>query len=123
MFFPKPVNLSIQKYHLHNYWARGKDLFLLLYIYTLSSSTVGLLLRPQDYQRCEPMILKNCVKSKFVFCQTRFYNLLTEKKDTKIYIFEVLIFLKKYCYCQSQEIFFEDHLQMVYFCNILHLIS
>ena len=32
--------------------------------------------------------------SKFVLWQTRYYNLLTEKKDKKIHDSEVLIFLK-----------------------------
>ena len=41
------------------------------------------------------MILKICVKNKFVLWQTRFYNLLTEEKDKKIHIFEIFIFLKK----------------------------
>ena len=47
--------------------------------YIPSSSTVGLLIHLQYYQRFSSMILKMWVKSKFVLCQPR-YNLLTEKK-------------------------------------------
>ena len=43
----------------------------------------------QYYQRCEPMILKMSVKSKFVLWQPRYYNLLTEKKDKKIHDFDL----------------------------------
>ena len=50
------------------------------------------------------------VKSKFVLRQPRYYNLLSEKKDKKIYVFVVLIFLKTYCYCQRQETLFKHHI-------------
>ena len=67
------------KHHLNNYWT-GKKPLLLPWICILYSSAVGLLLHLQHYQRCEPMILKMWVKSKFVFCQEGPYNLLPEKK-------------------------------------------
>ena len=38
------------------------------------------------------MVLKMCVKSKFVLCQPRCYILLTEKKFKKIHVFEALLF-------------------------------
>ena len=38
------------------------------------------------------MILKMWVKRKFVLCQPRYYNLLTEKRYKKIHLFQVLIF-------------------------------
>ena len=66
----------------------GKDLLLLPYTYIPSTGTVDLLLHLQHYQRCEPMVLKMCAKSKFVLCQSRYYNLLTEKTIRKF------IFLK-----------------------------
>ena len=40
------------------------------------------------------MILKMWAKSKFVLCQPRYYNLLTEKNYKKIHVFEVLIFFE-----------------------------
>ena len=42
-----------------------KDSLLLPYSYTLSSSTVDLLLHGQYYQRCEPIIFKMRVNNKF----------------------------------------------------------
>ena len=42
---------------------REKDPLLLRYTYTPSIDTVDLILHLQYYQRCEPMILKMCVKS------------------------------------------------------------
>ena len=75
---------------------RGKDALLLLpYNYAPSSSTVRLLLRVQCYQKCEPITLKLWVKSKFVLWQPRYYNLLTEEKNKRINVLEVLIFSKK----------------------------
>ena len=59
---------------------QGKDIRLLPYTYIPSIKTVGLLLNLQHYQRCETMVLKMWVKSKFVLCEPRYYNLLTEKK-------------------------------------------
>ena len=50
---------------------------------------MDLLIHLQYYQRCEPMILKMWVKSKFVLWQPRYYNLLTEKKDKKIHDFDL----------------------------------
>ena len=41
------------------------------------------------------MILKMWVKSKFVLWQSLYYNLLTEKNDRQILIFEVFIFFEK----------------------------
>ena len=75
-----------------------------------SCNIVDLLLHLQYYQTFEPMILKMWVKSKSVLWQPVNYNLLTENKDKEIHIFEVLVFLKMYCYCQSQEILFKHHL-------------
>ena len=62
---------------------RGKHPLLLPYTYTPSIKTVGLLLHLQYYQRCEPMILKMWIKSKFVLWQPRFNNLLTEQRIKK----------------------------------------
>ena len=59
---------------------RGKDSLLLPYTYTPSSSTLGLLLHVQFYQRCEPMISKMWKKNESVLWQPHYYNLLTEKK-------------------------------------------
>ena len=56
-------------------------------IWTPSSSNVGLLLHRQYHQKCEPMILKMCLKSEFVLWQPRYYKLLTEKKDKKTNVF------------------------------------
>ena len=50
------------------------------------------------------------LKIKFVLWQPRYYNLLTEKKDKRIHDFEVLIFLKTYCYFQFREILFRHNL-------------
>ena len=58
---------------------RWKKPLLFPYTYTLSSSTVGLLLHLQYYQSWEPMIFKICKESKFVLWQSHSYNLLTEK--------------------------------------------
>ena len=41
------------------------------------------------------MILKMWVKSKFVLWHSLYYNLLTEKNDRQILIFEVFIFFEK----------------------------
>ena len=98
----------------------GKNSLLLTYTYYSFSSTVGLLLHVQYYQRCEPMILKGWVKSKFVLCQPRYYNLLNEKKNKKIHVFELIMSLKTYRYCQSQEIFVKHHLSMIQFVEIPH---
>ena len=38
----------------------------------------------------------------------------------KIYAFEALPVSKTYFYCQSHDILFKHHLQMVYFQRILH---
>ena len=74
----------------------GKDQIFLPSTHTLSSNTVGLLLHLlQFYQRCEPMILKLWAKSKFILSQPRYYNLLTDKKDKKIHVFEILIYWKR----------------------------
>ena len=51
-----------------------------------SGSIVGLLLHLQNYRRFEPMITTIWVK--------RYNNLLAEKKNKKIPILEILIFLK-----------------------------
>ena len=56
---------------------------------------MALLIDLQYYQRCETMILKMWVKSKFVLWQSLYYNLLTEKNDEQILIFEVFIFFEK----------------------------
>ena len=56
---------------------------------------MDLLIDLQYYQRCETMILKMWVKSKFVLWQSLCYNLLTERNDKQILIFEVLIFFEK----------------------------
>ena len=44
----------------------------------------------------------------------------TGKKGKKINVFEALIFLKRYCYCQSKEILWKQHLQMLSLREILH---
>ena len=41
------------------------------------------------------MILKMWVKSEFVLWKPRYYNLLTEKKDKKIHVFEIIILWKR----------------------------
>ena len=75
---------------------REKYLLLLPYTYIPSISTVDLLLHLQHYKRGgEPMVLKMCVKSKFVLCQPRCYILLTEKKFKKIHVFEALLFWRR----------------------------
>ena len=38
----------------------------------------------------------------------------------KIYVYEGFSFLKTYFYCQSQEIFFKHHLQMICLREMLH---
>ena len=69
---------------------------LLCCTYIPSSNTASLLLlHLQYYLICESMIFKMSVKSKFVLWKPRFYNLLTEKMDKKIHVFEVLIFFEK----------------------------
>ena len=120
MFFSKPSKSFNVKPSPKLLLNRGKDLLLFPYTYIPSISTVCPLLHLQHYQRCELMVLKIWVKSKFVLCQTRYYNLLTEKKNKKIHVFEVLIFLKTYRYCQSQEILLKHHLPMIYFWETLH---
>ena len=87
---------------------RGKDSLLLPYTYTPSSSTLGLLLHVQFYQRCEPMISKMWKKNESVLWQPHYYNLLTEKK--KIAFLKYSFFLKTYSCCQSQETLFKRHL-------------
>ena len=47
---------------------------------------------------------------KFVSWHSGSYNLLAGKKDEKIHVFEVLIFLETYCYYHYQEILFKDNL-------------
>ena len=98
-FFSKPCKSfnvkTLSKYLLDT----GKNPLLLTYTYTSFSSTAGLLLHVQFYQRCEPMILKRLVKSKLVLCQPRYYSLLNEKKYKKIHVFELIISLKTYRYC------------------------
>ena len=71
-----------------------KDPLLLPYTYILSSSTVDLLLHLEGYQKCEPMILKIWVKSKFVLWEQRFCNWL-KKNNTKIHAFEVISLWKR----------------------------
>ena len=72
-----------------------KDLLFLPYTYTPSSSTVGLLLDLQYYQRRESMIFKIWVKSKFVLWQPRYYNWLTEKRIKQIMFLEYSFFWKR----------------------------
>ena len=55
------------------------------------------------------------VKRKFVLCELSYYNLLNEKKYKKIHVFEVLIFLNTYRYCQSQEILLKHHFRWYIF--------
>ena len=71
---------------------KGKDPFFFLCNFIPFGSTLGLLLHLQYYQRCESIILKMWVKSKFALWQPRYYNLLTVKNNKKIHVFEVLIF-------------------------------
>ena len=72
-----------------------EDPLPLPYTYTPSSSIVGLLLHLQYYQRCEPIILKMWVKSKFVLWQPRFYNLLPVKRITKLTFLKYSFFWKR----------------------------
>ena len=66
---------------------RGKYLLFLPSTYTPCSCTVGLLLHLQSYQRWEPMIFRRWLKSKFIFWQPRYNNLLTEKKIARKFTF------------------------------------
>ena len=81
---------------------------------------MGPLLRLQHYQRCEPMILKIWVKTKFALCQHVIITYLPIEKYKTNHVFEVLTSLKTYSYCQSQEILFKHHLKMTCFGEILH---
>ena len=95
MFYLKSANLLMLKHHLNIYCTEEYLLqypILLPYTCIPSSSTAGLLLHLQHYQRCEPMMLEMWVKSKFVLFQPRYYSLLIEKTYKKIHAFEVLIF-------------------------------
>ena len=65
---------------------RGKEPLLFFYTYTLSSTTVGLLLHLQYYQSWELMIFKMCKESKFVLWQSHSYNLLTEKDKKSAFL-------------------------------------
>ena len=97
MFYLKSANLLMLRHHLNIYCTEEYLLHIShspsLYCIP-SSSTGGLLLHLQHYQRCEPMMLEMWVKSKFVLFQPRYYSLLIEKKYKKIHVFEVLIFLE-----------------------------
>ena len=80
-----------------------KDPLLLPYTFIPSTSIV---LPPTTPQRCEPMILKMWVKSKFVLCKPRYYNSFTEKN---VFTFlKYSLFRRRYCQCQ--EILFKHHL-------------
>ena len=70
---------------------RGKDLFFLP---TPFGRTRDLLLHLQYYQRCELIILKMWVKSKFVLWQSRYYNLLTAKNKKKIMFLKYSFFFE-----------------------------
>ena len=57
-----------------------------------------------------------------VASEPRYHKLLTDwKKSKKNYVFEAVIFLKAYCYCQSQETLFKHLIQMIYLREILHV--
>ena len=71
---------------------RGKDPFFLP---TPFGRTRDLLLHLQYYQRCELIILKMWVKSKFVLWQSRYYNLLTAKNKKKITFLKYSFFFFK----------------------------
>ena len=71
---------------------RRKYPFFLLCKFTPFGSTLGLLLHLQYYQRCEPIILKMWVKSKFVLWQPRYYNLLTVKNNKKLTFLKYFFF-------------------------------
>ena len=93
MFYSNQANLLMKKHHLNNYWRVEKISFS--FPLPIPSLVIlwGLLLHLlQFYQRCEPMILKLWAKSKFILSQPRYYNLLTDKKDKKIHVFEILIY-------------------------------
>ena len=72
----------------------GKNPLLLLYTYSLSSSTMGLLLYLQYYQRCEPLIFEMWVQSKFFLLRPGYYNLLTEKRMRKFTFLKYSFFWK-----------------------------
>ena len=74
---------------------RGKDSLVLPYTYTPSSSTVGLLLHLQYYQKCKSITLKMFVKSKFVFWQPHYNNFVVEKNGKKIHVFKYSFFRKR----------------------------
>ena len=69
---------------------RRKDSLLLLHTYTSSTSTLGLLLHVQYYQRCKPMISKIWGKVNLFR-----HNQLIDWKRIFLHVFEVLIFLWK----------------------------
>ena len=79
---------------MNSHYKRGKDPLLLSYTYILSSSTVDLLLHLEGYQKCEPIILKMWVKSKFILWQQRCWN-WQKRNNTKIHAFEVISFWKR----------------------------
>ena len=74
---------------------RGKGPFFLPDTYALFTSTVHLLLHLQYNRRFEPMILKMRVKSKFVLWKPRHYDLFTEKKKIRKFIFLKNAFFSK----------------------------
>ena len=81
--------------------------------------TVGPQLHLQYYQRCKPMILKMSVKSKFVLCQTRYYNLLTETKSIRKFTFSKysFFFLKTYLLSISRTSLQTPSLDDIFFGN------
>ena len=66
------------------------------------------------------MIFKMWVKSKVVFWQPRYNNLLTKKKVRKNFRFEALIFLKIILLLTSQKNLIEHQLQNIYLGELLH---
>ena len=66
------------------------------------------------------MIFKMWVKSKVLFWQPRYNNLMTKKKVRKNLRFEALIFLKIILLLTSQKNLFKHQLQNIYLGELLH---
>ena len=72
---------------------RRKDLLLLPYTYIPSSSTVGLQLHRQHYQRCEPMISKMWEKANLFWVN---HIIITSLQNSRFWRRTVTVNLKKF---------------------------
>ena len=73
---------------------KGNDTLLLPYSYTLSVSTVGLLLHLQCCHRCETISFKIWGKINLIYDNKDIINYWLRKKDNQIRAFEELIVWK-----------------------------